>query len=284
MKQLKLAEPRGICGGVRRALTLLDGIRQQQAGDIYVLHEIVHNNFVIRKLKAQGVHFVEDLAAVPDGATVVFSAHGVPPAVGQEAVRRGLRIVDATCPLVKRLPCAAVESVENGEMTILIGHRDHPEVIGVLGQRPGRIRLLEDAAGIGALPPFTGPVRVLCQTTLDTEWIGRLLALLRERYPQLIADAGVCFATGERQAAVRQLAAEVEAMIVVGSPRSSNSNRLRDIAAERVPAWLIDVPEDLAKIDLTAFRVIGLTAGASVPDELSQAVIGALAAYGFAAD
>jgi len=280
MKRLHLAEPRGICGGVRRALAMLEE-KRREPGVCCVLHEIVHNNFVIHRLKEQGVRFVETLAEVPDGATVIFSAHGVPPAVEAEAARRGLRAVDATCPLVKRLQCAAAESAARGEQTILIGHRGHPEVEGVLGQAPGRILLLEDEAGIAALPETAGPVRVLSQTTLDTERVARLIPQLRKRYPGLIAAAGVCCATEERQRAVRELAAEVEAMIVVGSPRSSNSNRLREIAAEHGPAWLVDTPEELAALPLDPVGELGLTAGASVPDELTGQVIAALTARGF---
>ena len=228
-RKIFIARPHGMCAGVRRALDTVEAVLKSAPAPVYVLHEIVHNNFIVNRLKERGVIFAETLAEVPEGAVLLFSAHGVSAAVEEEARRRSLRTVDATCPLVKSLQSAASKSFRPGEVLILIGHRGHPEVEGVLGRVPagGTVHVISGAAEVPGLPelPAGTPVRALSQTTLNLEAVDEVLAALRNRWPQLESGPGVCYATTNRQKAVRQLAARCRTLLIIGSPRSSNSNR-----------------------------------------------------------
>lgn len=282
-KRLRRARTLGFCNGVRHALDMVE--RELAAGHtpLYVLHEIVHNSFVVSELRRRGVFFVDDPAEVPDGATLILSAHGTAPAVAAAAALR-LRVVDATCPLVRQVQQAARGAEAAGERIVLFGHRGHPEVEGILGQcAPGRIELVETPEGIARLAPDDGrPVRVLSQTTLDSEQVTAMTDMLAVRFRELRNGAGVCYATRDRQNAVRELCCEVEAMLVLGSPRSSNSNRLREAAARTgIPAFLVDSPDDLPAAALENVRELGLSAGASVPDELIARTVARLETLGF---
>jgi len=280
LKRYLVAEPHGMCGGVRRALEKLEEL----GGGIFVLNEIVHNNFIVSGLRARGVRFVKSLEEIPPGSTVVFSAHGVSLAVEEEAARRQLRVIDASCPLVKAVHRAAAQAVAAGALPILIGHARHPEVEGILGQAaPGVIKLVERAADLADLPevPPERPVRLFSQTTLDGEFVAGLGALLKQKYPQLEDCGGICFATRDRQKAVRELAQQVELMIVLGSPGSSNTNRLGEVAAAFTPVLRLDNPEELDPARLAGLERIGVTAGASVPDILTEKLCSILAENGF---
>ncbi len=263
-----LAEPRGMCAGVRRALDVLDGV----SGEVYVLHEIVHNNFIVSRLRKRGVHFVESPDEVPEGATLVFSAHGVSRQVEAQARARHLRVVDATCPLVKRVQASAAAGVAAGELVLLVGHGGHPEVEGILGQaEPGGIRLLERVEDVAALPEADGrPLRLVSQTTLEPEFVEMLRREVTKRYGIVPKQgAGVCYATAQRQNAVRRIAARAELVLIIGSPRSSNSNRLREVAAAvNGNALLLDHPDELVPAQLNRVRTVGVSAGASAPEEL----------------
>ena len=285
-KKLLFAEPRGFCGGVRRALALVDELLERRQGDcpVYVFHEIVHNNFVVKNLKEKNVIFVDRLDAVPDGTDCVFSAHGVSPEVEAEAVKKQLRVTDATCPLVKAVHKRAAELVDSGFFTILIGHANHPESIGTLGQRPG-IYLVEGVDDVAALPtPSPGqPVGFITQTTLSSEEITPVVDALRKRFGKLTGEGDICYATNQRQKAVRELCRQVDVMLIVGSARSSNSNRLREIAAAAgVKAFLLDDASDLMPEMVDNALVIGISAGASAPECLVEALTSRLKSeFGF---
>lgn len=282
-KHYFLAEPHGMCGGVRRALEIVEAHCDNKR---FILNEIVHNNFIVDSLKQRGVVTVHSLKEVPEGATVVFSAHGVSRAVEAEAAERRLAVLDATCPLVKTLHRALAGSVAAGEFTILLGHAGHPEVEGTLGQvKPGQVELIQSAEEVGALPdlPPERPVRLLTQTTLDTALVDAVRAALEKRYgAALRADSGVCYATRDRQSAVRALAGKVELLIVIGSARSSNSNRLREVAEDAgCRALLIDRAQELNPGELDGVNAVGVTAGASAPEELLLELTRLLEQYGF---
>lgn len=286
-RKIFIARPHGMCAGVRRALDTVEAVLKSAPAPIYVLHEIVHNNFIVNRLKERGVIFAETLAEVPEGAVLLFSAHGVSAAVEEEARRRSLRTVDATCPLVKSLQSAASKSFRPGEVLILIGHRGHPEVEGVLGRVPagGTVHVISGAAEVPGLPelPAGTPVRALSQTTLNLEAVDEVLAALRNRWPQLESGPGVCYATTNRQKAVRQLAARCRTILIIGSPRSSNSNRLREIAEQAgARAFLIDGPQELPPLDPS--QDIGVSAGASAPEELVEATVERLRRLGYGAE
>lgn len=277
--ELLLAPVRGFCGGVRRALDIVERLLKEAPGrPLYVYHEIVHNNFVVKGLEARGVRFVHSLGEVPDGASLVWSAHGVEPALEDAAQKRGLVTVDATCPLVKKLHRLAAEHSAKGDFVIFIGHAGHPETVGVLGC--GELHLVTGAADIAALPavPDNVPVTVLTQTTLSGEAAEQLISQLRKRFPALHAVSGICYATAERQQAVRALAdAGVDLLAVIGSPKSSNSNRLCEVArACGVPAFLADDPEELRTLELPPGGRVGLTAGASAPEILVERAVAIL--------
>lgn len=275
--QVLLAEPRGFCAGVDRAIEIVERALTRFGAPIYVRHEIVHNTYVVNDLKAKGAIFIEDLADVPPGATLVFSAHGVPKAVRSEAARRGFQVFDATCPLVTKVHVEVAKLANQGFEFIMIGHKGHPEVEGTMGQLREGIFLVEDVADVEKAP-VTRPeqLAVVTQTTLSVDDAAEILAAVKRRFP-LVREPkqqDICYATQNRQDAVKIMAPQVDVVIVVGSPTSSNSNRLRELA-ERLgtPAYMVDAAEDLKPQWLEGRQRVGLTAGASAPDVLVQAVI-----------
>ncbi|WP_022979823.1 4-hydroxy-3-methylbut-2-enyl diphosphate reductase [Ideonella sp. B508-1] len=279
-----LAEPRGFCAGVDRAIEIVERALKIHGAPIYVRHEIVHNTYVVNDLKAKGAIFIEDLADVPAGATLVFSAHGVPKAVETEAAARGFRVFDATCPLVTKVHVEVAKLSKEGYQFIMIGHKGHPEVEGTMGQLHEGIFLVEDAADVATVP-VTRPdkLAVVTQTTLSVDDAAEILAAVKARFP-LVREPkkqDICYATQNRQDAVKVLAPAVDVVIVVGSPTSSNSNRLRELA-ERLgtPAYMVDSADDLKAEWLAERPRVGLTAGASAPDVLVQAVIARLKELG----
>ena len=282
-RQLFLAGTMGFCNGVRRALQMVEQELARGNVPLYVLHEIVHNNFVVERLRARGVVFVEDPADVPDGASLIFSAHGVSSQMCAAAEKR-LHVIDATCPLVQKVQQAAMTAENAGERIILIGHADHPEVLGILGHcSPGAIELICDPEDISRLAADDGrPVRVLTQTTLNMDDVAGLKKLLGEKFSEVRDGAQVCYATCKRQLAVRELAKEVEYMLILGSSHSSNAVRLLETAQkENIPGKLIDLPENMDPGDVAGICKLGLSAGASVPDELIARTVEYLAALGF---
>lgn len=284
-KSILLANPRGFCAGVERAISIVEEALQRFGAPIYVRHEIVHNRFVVDGLRAKGAIFVDELHDVPDGATVIFSAHGVPASVRDEAAHRALRVFDATCPLVTKVHKEVMRLHAQGFHIIMIGHRGHPEVEGTMGQASTGITLVETAEDVARLHIETGtPLAFVTQTTLSVDDAADIIAALRQRFPEIRGPHkdDICYATQSRQDAVKALAAECDAIFVVGSANSSNSKRLREVACRAgVPAWLIDSAEDIRPSDLAAAQRIGITAGASAPEVLVAAVIERLRALGF---
>ncbi|MBP7932349.1 MAG: 4-hydroxy-3-methylbut-2-enyl diphosphate reductase, partial [Comamonas sp.] len=245
-KEILLAEPRGFCAGVDRAIEIVERALLKFGAPIYVRHEIVHNTYVVNDLKARGAIFIEDLAEVPAGATLVFSAHGVSQAVQEEAKRRGFSIFDATCPLVTKVHVEVAKLAKEGYEFLMIGHKGHPEVEGTMGQLLDGIYLVEDEADVHTVQPRQSEkLAVVTQTTLSVDDAASILAAIRQRFPQIREpkQQDICYATQNRQDAVKQLAGQVDVLIVVGSPTSSNSNRLRELA-ERLgtPAFMVDSP------------------------------------------
>lgn len=279
--QIQLANPRGFCAGVDRAIGIVERALEQLGAPIYVRHEVVHNRFVVESLRARGAVFVDDLAEVPDGATVVFSAHGVPQAVRLEAETRGLKVFDATCPLVTKVHMEVMRHSRAGREVILIGHAGHPEVEGTMGQYDescgGRMYLVETPEDVWRLPVRQpDELAYVTQTTLSVDDAARVIAALRERFPRIQGPKkdDICYATQNRQDAVRALSRRCDLMLVVGSRNSSNSNRLRELAKkENTPAFLIDGPEDIQPDWLVGRETIGVTAGASAPELLVSQVI-----------
>lgn len=287
--RLLLANPRGFCAGVDRAIDIVERALDRFGAPIHVRHEVVHNKYVVDGLRRRGAVFVEEIDAVPDGATLVFSAHGVSRAVRDAAQERGLRVFDATCPLVTKVHIEVAAHARAGRDCILIGHRGHPEVEGTMGQyqsEAGCIYLVEDEADARALEVSQPDnLAYVTQTTLSMDDTARIIALLRERFPAIAGPRkeDICYATQNRQDAVKQLALECQLVLVVGSPNSSNSNRLRELA-ERCGsrAYLIDSAAQIEPDWLREVDVIGLTAGASAPEELVREVIARLTALGVA--
>jgi 4-hydroxy-3-methylbut-2-enyl diphosphate reductase len=282
--EVVLAEPRGFCAGVDRAIEIVERALKKFGAPIYVRHEIVHNTYVVNDLKAKGAIFIEDLAEVPPGATLVFSAHGVSQAVRQEAQQRGFSVFDATCPLVTKVHVEVAKLHKEGYDFIMIGHKGHPEVEGTMGQLDDGIYLVEDVADVERLAlPQTERIAVVTQTTLSVDDAAEILAAVKRRFPSVREPKkqDICYATQNRQDAVKVLAPSVDVVIVVGSPTSSNSNRLQELA-ERLgtPAYMVDQPEDLKAEWLEGKRRVGLTAGASAPDILVQQVIERLRSLG----
>jgi 4-hydroxy-3-methylbut-2-en-1-yl diphosphate reductase len=289
-----LAGPRSFCAGVERAVEVVERLLDRPSartpgspgapGTVYVRKQIVHNRHVVADLEARGAIFVEELDEVPDGETVVFSAHGVAPQVRAEADRRGLWVVDATCPLVTKVHAEARRFAARGDTVILVGHAGHEEVEGTIGEAPERTVVVADAAGVAALD-VEDPTRVsyLTQTTLAIDEAADVIDALRERFPALRGPGSddICYATTNRQEAVKAVAAEADVVLVVGSANSSNSQRLAEVARRLgTPAHLIDGAGDLREEWLDAVRVIGLTAGASAPPRLVDDVLDALRARG----
>lgn len=285
-KEILLAEPRGFCAGVDRAIEIVERALTKFGAPIYVRHEIVHNTYVVNDLKARGAIFIEDLADVPPGATLVFSAHGVSREVQEEARRRGFSIFDATCPLVTKVHVEVAKLAKEGYEFLMIGHKGHPEVEGTMGQLLDGIYLVEDEADVARVQPRQSEkLAVVTQTTLSVDDAASILAAIRRRFPQIREpkQQDICYATQNRQDAVKQLAAQVDVVIVVGSPTSSNSNRLRELA-ERLgtPAFMVDSPEELQPHWFAQAARVGLTAGASAPEVLVQGVIERIRALGAA--
>lgn len=287
--ELILANPRGFCAGVDRAIEIVERALEAFGAPIYVRHEIVHNRYVVENLRAKGAVFVDDLAAVPEGATVIFSAHGVSQAVRSEARERGLRIFDATCPLVTKVHIEVARHARQGRDVVLIGHAGHVEVEGTMGQWPvhaggNRIHLVETVEDVSRLT-VTDPARVAfsTQTTLSVDETRDIIDALVARFPAIEGPRhdDICYATQNRQDAVKALAQRCDLVLVIGSPTSSNSNRLRELAAKQgVDSHLIDGPEDVRPEWVAGRRAVGVTAGASAPEELVQRVVAHLRMLG----
>ena len=279
-----LANPRGFCAGVDRAIAIVEQALSQFGPPIYVRHEVVHNRFVVDDLKRKGAVFVETLDEVPDGATVIFSAHGVSRAVRREADHRGLAVFDATCPLVTKVHVEIAKMHEQGREIVMIGHAGHPEVEGTMGQCDSGVYLVESAADVARLV-VRDPSRLayVTQTTLSVDDAASIVAALKARFPDIVGPKkdDICYATQNRQDAVKFMSPQVEAVIVVGSPNSSNSNRLREVASNRgVPSYMIDNAGELRAEWIEGRRRIGVTAGASAPELLVSQVIDRLRALG----
>ena len=282
-----LANPRGFCAGVDRAISIVELALEIHGAPIYVRHEVVHNRFVVNGLRERGAIFVEELSEVPDGAIVIFSAHGVSQAVRQEAKDRNLKVFDATCPLVTKVHMQVARASRKGTKAILIGHKGHPEVEGTMGQysnQDGGIYLIEGVEDIANLPlQQDDEATFMTQTTLSIDDTSETIEALKAKYPSIQGPHknDICYATTNRQQAVRELAKQSDLVIVVGSKNSSNSNRLAELASRMgVPAKLIDDPEDLRTEWLTDIHTIGITAGASAPEVLVQSVINRLKEMG----
>jgi 4-hydroxy-3-methylbut-2-enyl diphosphate reductase len=275
-----LAQPRGFCAGVVRAIDIVEQALTRYGPPIYVRHEIVHNRHVVNDLIAKGAHFVEELSEVPDGAITIFSAHGVPRAVIDEAKDRGLPTLDATCPLVSKVHNQGRHYVARGRTLVLIGHAGHPEVEGTLGQIDGPTYLVQNEAEIEALPlDRDTPIAYVTQTTLSVDDTSGLIEALKRRFSDVVGPEtrDICYATQNRQSAVRDLARLADLILVVGAQNSSNSNRLREIAEESgVPGYLVADGSQVDPSWLEGVKVVGLTAGASAPEVLVEDVIGAL--------
>ncbi|MBK7211012.1 4-hydroxy-3-methylbut-2-enyl diphosphate reductase [Dokdonella sp.] len=286
--QVLLANPRGFCAGVDRAIEIVERALESFGAPIYVRHEVVHNRFVVDSLRKRGAVFVEELDEVPDGATVIFSAHGVSQEVRIEADRRGLNVFDATCPLVTKVHIEVARHGKAGRDVVLIGHAGHPEVEGTMGQwsplNKGRIHLVETPECVARLNP-ANPAKLayVSQTTLSVDDTRTVIDTLRARFPNILGPRhdDICYATQNRQDAVRELGQQCDIVFVVGSPNSSNSNRLRELAEKQgVPAYLIDGADDIQPEWLKDRHRVGLTAGASAPESLVIEVIERLKAWG----
>jgi 4-hydroxy-3-methylbut-2-en-1-yl diphosphate reductase len=279
-----LANPRGFCAGVDRAIAIVLQALAQFGAPIYVRHEVVHNRYVVDDLTRKGAVFVESLDEIPDGATVIFSAHGVSKAVRAEAAARGLSVFDATCPLVTKVHVEVAKMREQGREIVMIGHAGHPEVEGTMGQSNDGIYLVEsvdDVAHLAVRDP--AQLAYVTQTTLSVDDAAAIVAALKARFPDIVGPKkdDICYATQNRQDAVKQMSADVDAVLVVGSPNSSNSNRLREVAANRgVPAYMVDSAEQVRPEWLANARKVGVTAGASAPELLVSQVIERLRALG----
>lgn len=284
MMPIVLANPRGFCAGVDRAIAIVEKALQKLGAPIYVRHEVVHNRFVVDNLKAQGAIFVESLAEVPDGATVIFSAHGVAQSVRLEAKARALQVFDATCPLVTKVHVEVAKMRSAGDEVVMIGHKGHPEVEGTMGQVNDGMYLVETMADIPTLP-VRDPARVafVTQTTLSVDDAAGIVQRLQQHFPNIRSPKkeDICYATQNRQDAIKRLAAQCDLVIVVGSPNSSNSNRLREVAEKAgVQAVMVDCAEDIDPAWLQTQPRIGISAGASAPEVLVQAVIARLQGLG----
>ena len=275
--EILLANPRGFCAGVERAIEIVERALKLYGAPIYVRHEVVHNRFVVEDLRAKGAVFVDELDEVPAGGTVIFSAHGVPKAVRVEAERRGLMVFDATCPLVTKVHVEVAKMRESGREIVMIGHRGHPEVEGTTGQVKDGMHLVENIADVAGLE-VADPCQLayVTQTTLSVDDAASIVAELRARFPEIVGPKkdDICYATKNRQDAVKLLARQCDLVIVVGSPNSSNSNRLREVAQNLgVPAYLVDSAEQIDPAWIASRQHIGLSAGASAPEVLVRQVI-----------
>ncbi len=275
-----LAQPRGFCAGVVRAIDIVERALERYQAPIYVRHEIVHNRHVVQSLKDKGAIFVEELSEAPDGARIVFSAHGVAKSVVEAAAKRGLPVLDATCPLVTKVHNQAKRYLRQGRTIILIGHAGHPEVEGTIGQIDAPVHLISNEADVAALPLATNaPLAYVTQTTLSVDDTKAVIAALKARFTDIVGPdtADICYATQHRQTAVREMCAMADVILVVGAKNSSNSNRLCEIGKEYgLPSYLIDDASQLDPQWVVGKGVVGLTAGASAPEQLIEEVIEAL--------
>ena len=282
--QVLLANPRGFCAGVDRAIEIVERAIALHGAPIYVRHEVVHNKFVVEDLRKKGAVFIEELDEVPPGATLIFSAHGVSQAVRRDAESRGLRVFDATCPLVTKVHVEVAKMREQGREIVMIGHKGHPEVQGTMGQSAGGMYLVEgpqDVAGLAVKDENN--LAFVTQTTLSVDDAQTTINALQARFPKIVGPKrdDICYATQNRQDAVKTLARQCDVVIVVGSPNSSNSNRLREVAQHQgVPAYMVDNAGELKAEWLAGKQCVGITAGASAPEILVQQVIDRLKAMG----
>ncbi|MDB5860586.1 MAG: ispH [Ramlibacter sp.] len=283
-EEILLAEPRGFCAGVDRAIDIVERALTKFGRPIYVRHEIVHNTFVVNDLKSKGAIFIEDLADVPPGATLVFSAHGVSKAVQEEAAARGFNVFDATCPLVTKVHVEVAKLAKEGYEFIMIGHKGHPEVEGTMGQLDHGIHLVEDVADVARVQPAqTDRLAVVTQTTLSVDDAAEISAAIKQRFPSIREpkQQDICYATQNRQDAVKLMSRVVDVLIVVGSPTSSNSNRLAELARKLgVPSYMVDSPSELQAQWLEGKPRVGLTAGASAPEVVVREVVDRIKAMG----
>ena len=272
-----LAQPRGFCAGVDRAIEIVERALQLHGAPIYVRHEVVHNKFVVDDLRAKGAVFIEDLSDVPAGSTVIFSAHGVSQAVRGEAEALGLNVFDATCPLVTKVHVEVAKMRARGFEIVMIGHRGHPEVEGTMGQSQGGIYLVETPADVARLEVADAQqLAFVTQTTLSVDDAGQIIAALKRRFPNIVGPKkdDICYATQNRQDAVKALALQCDVVIVVGSANSSNSNRLREVAANQgIAAYMVDSAAEMNPLWVAGARRVGITAGASAPEVLVRQVI-----------
>lgn len=283
-KEVLLAQPRGFCAGVDRAIEIVERALEEFGAPIYVRHEIVHNAYVVEDLRRKGAVFIEELSDVPAGNTVIFSAHGVSKAVQEEAAERGLHVFDATCPLVTKVHVEVAKMRREGREIIMIGHAGHPEVEGTMGQTEEGMYLVETAADVDALQVRDPDMLAyVSQTTLSVDDTAGIIAALKRRFPNIAEPkkGDICYATTNRQEAVKFMAPKVEVVVVVGSPNSSNSNRLREVAEKKgTPAYMVDNASQINPDWLEGRSRIGVTAGASAPEVLVQAVIDRLKELG----
>ena len=279
-----LANPRGFCAGVDRAIAIVEAALERFGAPIYVRHEIVHNKHVVDELRGKGAIFIEDLADVPPGATLVFSAHGVPRSVRNEAAARGFTVFDATCPLVTKVHVEVAKMREHGYDVVMIGHRGHPEAEGTLGQSDSGMHLVESVEDVATLAlPDPNQVAYVTQTTLSVDDAHEIIAALKAKYPNIVGPKrdDICYATQNRQDAVKFMVPQCDLIIVVGSPSSSNSNRLREVAQQRnVEAYMVDDAGEIREEWIAGKSRVGVTAGASAPEHLVEAVIAKLKALG----
>jgi len=284
LESVILAQPRGFCAGVDRAIEIVEQALAKFGAPVYVRHEIVHNTYVVNDLKAKGAIFIEALDEVPKGSTLVFSAHGVSRAVQQEAAARGFRVFDATCPLVTKVHVEVAKLAREGYEFIMIGHKGHPEVEGTMGQLDSGIHLVEDVADVARITPAqTQKLAVVTQTTLSVDDAADIAAAIKARFPNVREpkQQDICYATQNRQDAVKLLSTQVDVVIVVGSPTSSNSNRLAELARKLgTPGYMVDSAEDLQPQWFAGCQRVGLTAGASAPEVLVDQVVARIKALG----
>jgi len=280
MVRIILARPRGFCAGVNMAIDTLETALDLFGPPVYVYHEIVHNKHVVERFRAKGAIFVDSLDDAPDGSNFVFSAHGVSPEVRRAASARGLNVIDATCPLVTKVHSEAIRFARQGHTILLIGHEGHDEIVGTMGEAPGQMRLVQSAAEVASLAvDGAGSLAFLSQTTLSVDDANQIVGRLRERFPEIVAPPSedICYATQNRQEAVRQFAAEADVVLVLGSQNSSNSKRLAEIAQELgVPAYLVDHASEVDPAWLDGAECIAVTAGASAPEDVVQDCIALL--------
>jgi 4-hydroxy-3-methylbut-2-en-1-yl diphosphate reductase len=278
-----LANPRGFCAGVERAIEIVERALELHGAPVYVRHEIVHNTYVVQDLRAKGAVFVEELDEVPPGGIVIFSAHGVAKAVRTDAERRGLKVFDATCPLVTKVHVEVAKKLREGYELVMIGHRGHPEAEGTMGQAGQGMHLVETVADVAGLGPASDKLAYVTQTTLSVDDAAAIIAALKARFPGIVGPKrdDICYATQNRQDAVKLMAPQCEVVIVVGSPNSSNSNRLREVSENMgVPAYLVDSAADLRPEWVAGKRRVGISAGASAPEVLVDELVERLKALG----